>query len=397
MRILQYIGCNVSSVSGAVRSFCKMACALAARGHDVYAVCNDFRPGRPFYPLDERVHFINLDGSGYRTLKPATWIKDLRPLLPSVCKAIWDRYVERPWGQRKNEPLEKLVREIQPNAIISFDVNDYFLIPRQSRPDWPVVLVSHRTSGKDFVSLMDVSERVSTINTWPHLHVLQHSYIAEIQALYHGCIHAIPNDVPQVDEKDTADLTVEKPLKTIIMISRLHSGKQQHLLIQAFERLAKRYPDWKVEIYGPPHKKTYRHQLERMIVSLDLTGQVKLMGTTNRPLEVLRNADIFAFPSHFHEGFNNALAEAMATGLPCVGLKNTPSVKELIVDGVNGFLTENTPEDFAQKLKLLMDDQDLRRKMGKAGHDMMKEYVPERIYDQWEKLLLDVVKSSNST
>lgn len=385
MKIVLYIGCNVNSVSGAVRSFCKLASALVARGHDVYAVCNDFRPGRPFYPLDDRVHFVNLDGSGHRTFKPATWIKGLRPFLPSACKAIWDRYIETPFYRRRNEPLVKFIRETLPDAVIVFEVNDYFLMPRQSMPSEPVVCISHRTSAENFVKSIDTSERAAIINTWRHLHVLQDSFILEIQKKYHGCIHAIPNDAPQVETNDLADLTTDKPQKTITMVSRLHSGKQQHLLIQAFERLAKDYADWKVEIYGPPHKQTYLRRLKRMIVSRDLVGRVELMGTTNRPLEVLRNADIFAFPSNFHEGISNALNEAMAVGLPCVGLKNTPSVNEMIVDGVNGFLAENTPEGFAAKLKILMDDQELRVKMGVAGHEMMRQYAPQKIWDQWEE------------
>jgi glycosyltransferase involved in cell wall biosynthesis len=175
------------------------------------------------------------------------------------------------------------------------------------------------------------------------------------------------------------------------MISRLHPGKQQHMLIQAFELLAKDYPEWKVEIYGPLSEQEYPRKLQEMIPSLGLTGRVELMGTTNYPLEVLRKADIFAFPSDFPEGFSLALTEAMAVGLPCVGLKITPSVNELIVDGVNGFLTDNTPEDFAAKLKILMDDQNLRAKMGSAGHEMMRQYAPEKVWDQWEELITMVV------
>ena len=118
------------------------------------------------------------------------------------------------------------------------------------------------------------------------------------------------------------------------------------------------------------------------------------MGTTDRPLDILRTTDIFAFPSNYPEGFGQALTEAMAVGLPCVGLKTTSSVNELIVDGVNGFLTENTPEDFAAKLNILMNSQELRAKMGKAGYEMMKQYAPEKIDDQWEELLSNVISDA---
>ena len=393
MKIILYISCNVNSVSGAVRSYCQLANALAAKGHDVYAVCNDFRPGRPFYPLDDRVHFVNLDGSGCRTLKPGTWIAGIRPSLPAVCKEAWDRYISVPISKRQNEPLVKFVRETQPDVLIPFGDGNfgYFATLQQSIPKSPVILMSHRTSAENFIRLVDTQERRDKVNACHHLHVLQRSFIQGIQAIYHGAIHPIPNDVPQFEEKDLADLTAEKSKRTITMISRLHSGKQQHLLIQSFAQLAKEYSDWNVEIYGPPHKRKYLWRLQRMIVSLGLIGRVELMGTTHHPLEVLRNSDIFAFPSNFPEGWGRVLTEAMAVGLPCVGLKTAASVNELIVDGVNGFLTDNTPEDFAEKLKILMDDQALRIQMGRTGYEMMKQYAPEKIWDQWEQCLLEIL------
>jgi len=398
MKILFYIGSNlVNAVGGAERVFCQMADALAARGHDIYAVCNDPRSGRPFYPLDEQVHFINLDGSGERPIsKPATWIKGLRPFLPSICKEMWDKHFEFPFYRKRGEPLVKLIRDLQPDVVLLFWLEDYFSILRQPIPsNMLAVVVSHRSSAEEVTRLIDTRERRGIINTCPHFHVQLSSFLPEIQKTYDGRIHAIPNVVPQLEPKDLADLTVEKPQKTIVMVSRLCAEKQQHLVIESFKRLAEDYPDWKVEFYGPHGRKKYLRQLEKMITRLDLAGRVELKGITERPLEILRNGDIFAFPS-LREGFSNALTEAMAVGLPCVGLKTTPSVNELIVDGVNGFLAENTPEDFAQKLNILMDDQNLRVKMGNAGHEMMKVYAPEQIYDQWEKLLFDLTQSSQS-
>ena len=390
MKILQYTGGRViNAAGGGERVFCEMANALVVRGHEVYAVCNDFRAGRLLFPLDNRVHFINLDGSGQRKIKPITWFKGIWSVLLPGIKAMLERYVEDPINQKKGEPLVQLIREVQPDVVIPYFVGDYFSMLRQPMLNVPVILMNHH-SAVDFTKSVNTRGKVAKINTCPHLQVLLHSFIPEIQKVYHGSIHVIPNVVPHVEEKDMADLTVEKPQKTIVMISRLEPGKQQHLLIQSFKRLAKDYPEWKVEIYGPPSKQKYLRQLESMIVSQELVGRVELMGATNHSLGILRKADIFAFPS-ISEGWGLTLTEAMAVGLPCVGLKTTPSVNELIVDGVNGFLANNTPEDFAEKLKILMDNRDLCIKMGKNGHEMMKEYAPEKIWDQWENLLFRLI------
>ena len=61
-----------------------------------------------------------------------------------------------------------------------------------------------------------------------------------------------------------------------------------------------------------------------------------MKGSTNDVPDVLRQGDIFAFPSAY-EGFGLSLAEAMSMGLPAVGYKSCSAVNELIVDGKNGF------------------------------------------------------------
>jgi len=391
MKIFLYIGDIVGAAGGAERVFCDMANDMVARGHEVYAVCDDIRSGLPFYPLDDRVQFINLDGSGQRRRKPLIW-KISRPFR-FAAPETWDRYIGGPFNERKGKPLVKLIREVQPDAVITTHITDYHRMMWKPMLDVPVISM-HHCDVKRFEQWSNTSQEMAKNNTCPHLQVLRRSFIPGIQKIYRGSIHVIPNVVQQVEEKDLADLTADKPQKTITMIARLCPEKQQHMLIQAFARLAKNYSEWKVEFYGQPYgspnARKYLPKLKNMIASFDLANQVKLMGTTDRPLDVLRKTDIFAFPSSA-EGWGLALTEAMAVGLPCVGLKTASSVNELIVDGTNGFLADDTSEDLAEKLKILMDNQDLRIKMGKAGHEMMKQYAPEKVWDQWEELITKVV------
>ena len=168
--------------------------------------------------------------------------------------------------------------------------------------------------------------------------------------------------------------------------------KQPHLLIRAFSFLAKEYLHWKVHLYGGnarPHG--YDAELRELIRELGLGNQVFLMGITDNPHDILRRCDIFAFPSAF-EGWGLALTEAMSVGLPCVGLKTAPAVNELLVDGENGFLSDPTPDDFAAKLKLLMDDPSLRFQMGRVGRESVKQFEPDKIWDQWENLLAETIQ-----
>ena len=51
----------VNSAGGAERVFCNMSNEFVRRGYEVYAVCCDWEDGTPFYELDGRVNFINID------------------------------------------------------------------------------------------------------------------------------------------------------------------------------------------------------------------------------------------------------------------------------------------------------------------------------------------------
>ena len=114
-------------------------------------------------------------------------------------------------------------------------------------------------------------------------------------------------------------------------------------------------------------------------------------GATDNVLDVYNKAAIFAFPSAY-EGFGLALTEAMSAGLPVIGYKNCPAVNELIKDGENGYLCEDGVNAFAQALDKLMSDEKLRKKMGKAAKEDMKQYDSEKIWDMWEKLIEQVAQ-----
>lgn len=79
-------------------------------------------------------------------------------------------------------------------------------------------------------------------------------------------------------------------------------------------------------------------------------------------------ADVFAFPSQNRlEGFGLAVAEAMAAGLPVV-IADVPGVREVIEDGQEGLLAEPLlASDVAQKIRTLLDDPALAKRMGAAG------------------------------
>ena len=118
------------------------------------------------------------------------------------------------------------------------------------------------------------------------------------------------------------------------------------------------------------------------------------MGTTHDVESVLRQGDIFVFPSAY-EGFGLTIAEGMSVGLPAVAYASCPAVNELVHDGVDGFLVEDGVESLREKMELLMSDMDLRVKMGTAAHEAMKEYSDDKIWAAWEKLIQETVNRTD--
>lgn len=116
------------------------------------------------------------------------------------------------------------------------------------------------------------------------------------------------------------------------------------------------------------------------------------MGTTTNIEEVYASADIFGMPSYL-EGFPLALMEAMAAGLPAVGLKSCHAVAELIENEKSGLLVDNTKGALAAALERLMNEPTLRKRMGQEARCAMEAYAPDVIWEKWEELLIRIVSA----
>ena len=233
------------------------------------------------------------------------------------------------------------------------------------------------------------------VNAWKKcdaVQVLMPSYIAPVKKLgIHNVVY-IPNIVPQIAKENTTNL--EKCHYTIINVGRVEESlKRQHLLIQAFIKIADKYPQWKIKIYGELDKNSYTREIKKTVSLYRLEDRIIFCGTTKEIRKCLAQADIFAFPSA-SEGLGLALTEAMVMGLPAIGYHSCSAVSELIKNGENGFLCEDGIDDFATKLELLIKNQELRIKMGAKAHEDMKQYSPNKIWDMWEEVIYRITNET---
>ena len=88
-----------------------------------------------------------------------------------------------------------------------------------------------------------------------------------------------------------------------------------------------------------------------------------------------------------YEPFGLVLPEAMSCGIPVVAFDCPYGPSDIITDGKDGFLIRNFDiQLFAEKVCLLMDKPDLRKKMGKAGAASSRRYEAKLIMPQWKVL-----------
>jgi GalNAc-alpha-(1->4)-GalNAc-alpha-(1->3)-diNAcBac-PP-undecaprenol alpha-1,4-N-acetyl-D-galactosaminyltransferase len=204
-------------------------------------------------------------------------------------------------------------------------------------------------------------------------------------------LRIIPNPVPTAPIRAHPERPNSDGRLRIVSVGRLEPHKGFDRLIEAFGHLAERYPDWDLRIIGEGPQ---RPGLEALVQSFQLDRRVQLPGLLKDVSGELAAANLIAFPSRY-EGFPNALAEGLATGLPAIGLKGVSGVEDLIVDRKTGILVDDVPGNLTEALSRLMADAGMRRELGEAARNHVLQWAPAYILPLWETVLSDVAKSKS--
>jgi glycosyltransferase involved in cell wall biosynthesis len=173
--------------------------------------------------------------------------------------------------------------------------------------------------------------------------------------------------------------------KRIISVGRLHSQKNQKLIIEAFARVSDDFPEWKLVIYGEGPE---RDSLESLVSSFrfHVSSRISLPGRSENIIDELNKSEIFAFSSDY-EGMSNAVVEAFCVGLPIITTK-VSGTEDIIIDGENGFLLErNDLTGMVNAMRNLMGNENLRRKMGENNKSEANQFKIDYIFKQWNNVL----------
>lgn len=164
----------------------------------------------------------------------------------------------------------------------------------------------------------------------------------------------------------------------ILFVGVLSPVKNVRILIEAFSKIEKEFPDFKLMIVGEgPERKNLESKVEALSLGnkVEFKGRLSLEETKN----VMKKCYCFVLPS-LSEGLGRVLMEAGALGKPVIGSK-VGGIPDLVKDGQNGFLFETgNLDELTEKLRTLLKHPELAVKMGKQGREFIRSNFSNEKY-----------------
>lgn len=183
----------------------------------------------------------------------------------------------------------------------------------------------------------------------------------------------------------------------ITTVARLYVTKGLNYLLEAIVEVRKIHPLTQFRVYGDG---PLRDELLAYAKQLGLDGEQIFIGAFNQQElpDIMDKTDIFVMSSVL-EGQPLALVEAMAYGCPIVSTA-VGGIPELIKDGMNGLLCGPAdPKCLAQKIVTLIENPELRQKLGEAARKTYEEgpFKPEAVRDHFISIYASVLNHKYSS
>jgi glycosyltransferase involved in cell wall biosynthesis len=174
----------------------------------------------------------------------------------------------------------------------------------------------------------------------------------------------------------------------VLFLGRLNRDKGVLDLAVAFSRVCINHGDLRLLMVGPDEG-GMRDEIARLCGPC--ADNLRFREYTQEPERYMASADVFCLPS-YREGFGSVIIEAAAAGVPAVGSR-IYGITDAIDEGVTGLLHEaGNVEQLAGSLTRLIEDTELRRKMGeeariRAHRDFSKERLTSAVLDYYKEIL----------
>lgn len=331
-------------------------------GEEVYIITSDQGMHRVPYYLDERVHFMDMNIRFYTQYRYG------------IVRRQWIRW----WMNREYDAqLRMALAEIQPDIIVCMTAQHVRRLLRV-KGHIPLVVESH--------------VNFSHIDSWWHLlqNRINNYWIGKAEAvvtLTEGDakewrrvskhVHVIPNMV-HLNESGRYSECVNK---RAIFVGRLVEQKGLPELLKVWQLVHRKYPDWQLDIYGEGKMDS--------ILEMNLYVHSPISNIFEKYME-----SSMLLLTSVYEPFGLVMPEAMSCGIPVVAFDSPHGPATIITDGEDGFLVKNRDcQVFADRVSQLIEDQELRQRMGKNAVQSSQRFSAEKIMPMWKELFEKLTSS----
>ena len=366
-------------------------------GYEVSIIVTEGRGRDCYFPLSDKVKVINFE-LGFEELWKASFFKkvylyltkqwqykrmlkaELMRIRPDITISMLRREIN---FLTDIQDGSKKIGELHVNRANyrNFEANDSNIIKRLFAKFWMRSLVGKLRRLDQLVVLTDKSKA-----SWPEL----------------SNVTVIPDPITILREKGTVNSEKfaaagkrEVGVNRVVTIGRYAYQKGYDLLLQAWAELSRireseNGEEWTLDIYGQGDQTDYRQLMAELGID---SNRCHLNGPVENVVKAYQESSIFVLSSRF-EGFGMVLIEAMACGLPVVSFDCPAGPDEIITDGVDGLLVPSGDvHTLAEKLMLLMSDENLRRRLGQQARQTAQRYDMTVLVNQWTALFEKVIKN----
>ncbi|MBP1617322.1 MAG: glycosyltransferase [Bacteroidetes bacterium] len=305
-------------------------------------------------------------------------------------KSIWNKIVHYPFKQYSHwKKLSKLLKNERAGIVISMFCNDVSFLWRIKDGSKKVLEIHFSRYKRLQYGRTGIWGLGDKLRSWMDLRTVcrydRFVVLTKEDAGYWGNlpnIQVIPNARTFCPESSAS-----LDYKRVIAVGRYDYQKGFDDLIAAWKIVAQTHNEWKLDIFGNGQLKEV---LNIQINEAGLRECVSLKPPVSHIGEELLQSSLFAMSSRY-EGLPMVLLESQAYGLPIVSYACKCGPRDVITDGVDGFLVpEGDISGFANKLLQLIEDSDLRKQMGYLARKNSARFSEEKIMKQWLDLFRDL-------
>lgn len=320
--------------------------------------------------------------------------KEFRQAVDSKIHLVHEQLEDAGGDVKFLHTVKWLHRFIQANR---FDVGVAFLSPSILRMALAAkgtkmkVLFSHRADPylKPFSNSLK-AKAINWLNNWAFEQADYYVFQTKMAQAYYGeAIQnrstVIPNPIRPMQRTEPREGNVRK---SFVAVGRMElKQKRQDVMIDAFNLLSPKYPDFKLEIYGDGEDE---EKVKQMAAS---NPNIALMGKTSNVASVIQNAWATVLSSDY-EGIPNALLESMSLGVPSISTDCSPGGAAMLIrNKENGMLTPRGDEAaLAEAMEYVITHPEEAEKMGTQGMEVNTLYAENVIADKWKKVFNELMQ-----